>query len=131
MAGAQRLRDTQIQRFTHRSNTVQGVTLSSPYPCAILGLKEQRQQKVNTLFLLLKYRKWQPTPVFLPGKSHEHVALEGYSPWGHKRVGNNSATKQQLEVIHNAMFVSGVSQNDSVTHICTVFFHILFHYGLL
>ena len=23
-------------------------------------------------------RKWQPTPVFLPGKSHEQKSLEGY-----------------------------------------------------
>ena len=29
-------------------------------------------------------RKWQPTPVFLPGKSHGQRSLEGYSPWGHK-----------------------------------------------
>ena len=27
-------------------------------------------------------RKWQPTPVFLPGKSHGQRSLEGYSPWG-------------------------------------------------
>ena len=25
-------------------------------------------------------RKWQPTPVFLPGKSHRQRNLEGYSP---------------------------------------------------
>ena len=29
-------------------------------------------------------RKWQPTPVFLPGKSHEQKSLAGYSPWGCK-----------------------------------------------
>ena len=29
-------------------------------------------------------RKWQPTPVFLPGKSHGQRSLEGYIPWGHK-----------------------------------------------
>ena len=29
-------------------------------------------------------RKWQPTPVFLPGKSNGQRTLEGYSPWGHK-----------------------------------------------
>ena len=27
-------------------------------------------------------RKGQPTPVFLPGKSHGQRSLEGYSPWG-------------------------------------------------
>ena len=26
----------------------------------------------------------QPTPVFLPGKSHGQRSLVGYSPWGHK-----------------------------------------------
>ena len=27
-------------------------------------------------------RAWQPTPVFLPGKSHGQRNLAGYSPWG-------------------------------------------------
>ena len=29
-------------------------------------------------------RKWQPTPIFLPGKPHEQGSLAVYSPWGHK-----------------------------------------------
>ena len=29
-------------------------------------------------------RKWQPPPVFLPGKSRRHRSLLGYSPWGRK-----------------------------------------------
>ena len=29
-------------------------------------------------------RKWQPTPVFLPGESHGWRSLEGYSPRGRK-----------------------------------------------
>ena len=29
-------------------------------------------------------RKWQSTPVFLPGKSHGQRSLAGYSPWDHK-----------------------------------------------
>ena len=29
-------------------------------------------------------RKWQPTPVFLPGESHGWRSLVGYSPSGHK-----------------------------------------------
>ena len=31
-------------------------------------------------------RKWHPTPVFLPGKSHGQRNLVGYSPWGHKEL---------------------------------------------
>ena len=38
-------------------------------------------------------RKWQPTPVFLPGES-PWTALVGYSPWSH-RVRHNLATKQE------------------------------------
>ena len=30
-------------------------------------------------------RKWQPTPVFLPGKFHRQRSLMGYSPWVHKK----------------------------------------------
>ena len=40
-------------------------------------------------------RKWQPTPVFLPGKSYGQKSLVGYSPWGWKIVGQDLAAKQQ------------------------------------
>ena len=40
-------------------------------------------------------RKWQPAPIFLPGKSHGQRSLAGYSLWGHKRVRHDLATKQQ------------------------------------
>ena len=31
-------------------------------------------------------RKWQPTSVFLPGKSHGQRILVGYSPWGREEL---------------------------------------------
>ena len=31
-------------------------------------------------------RKWQPAPVFLPGKFHGQRGLAGYSPWGRKEL---------------------------------------------
>ena len=31
-------------------------------------------------------RKWQPTPVFLPGESHGQRSLVGYSLWGCKEL---------------------------------------------
>ena len=37
-------------------------------------------------------RKWQPTPVFLPGESHGQRNLAGYSPWDSQRVGHNRVT---------------------------------------
>ena len=36
-------------------------------------------------------RKWQPTPVCLPGKSQGGRSLEGYSPWGYKELGKTGA----------------------------------------
>ena len=40
-------------------------------------------------------RKGQPTPVFLPGKSHGQRSLVGYSPLGCKGVGHDLVTKQK------------------------------------
>ena len=41
-------------------------------------------------------RKWQPTPAFLPGKSHGQRNLVGYSPWGHKELD----TTERLSTAH-------------------------------
>ena len=40
-------------------------------------------------------RKWQPTLVFWPGKSHGQRSLLGYSLLGHKKVRQDLETKQQ------------------------------------
>ena len=48
-------------------------------------------------------RKWQPPPIFLPGKSNEQRILESYSPWGGKRVWHDIATKQQLSISNLGM----------------------------
>ena len=42
-------------------------------------------------------RKWQPAPVFLPGKSHGQRKLVGYSPWGLEE----SETIRRLNHLHN------------------------------
>ena len=31
-------------------------------------------------------RRWHPTPVLLPGKSHRRKSLVGCSPWGHEEL---------------------------------------------
>ena len=49
-------------------------------------------------------RKWLPTSVFLPGKFCGQRSLAGYSPWGHKRVGHDLATKQQPRVCRHFTF---------------------------
>ena len=37
--------------------------------------------------------KWQPTPIFLPGKSHDQRSLAGYSPWGRKELDTTKVTE--------------------------------------
>ena len=60
-------------------------------------------------------KKWQPTPVFLPGKSHGQRSLVGYSPWGCKRVGLDWATKRNnksvvdcrtVTILHHSLHLS-------------------------
>ena len=43
----------------------------------ILILKKKKKKKNPA-------KKWHPTPVLLPGKSHGQRSLVGYSPWGRK-----------------------------------------------
>ena len=38
-------------------------------------------------------RKWQPTPVFLPGKSHRQRSLADYSLWGCKELDMTEANE--------------------------------------
>ena len=45
---------------------------------------ERRNELGHTIALKTWKRKWHPTPVFLPGKSHGWKSLAGYSPWGHE-----------------------------------------------
>ena len=55
-----------------------------------------RRRRVNLWVDTIPWkRKWQPIPVFLPGKSHGQRGLAGYSQWDCQRVGHDLATKQQ------------------------------------
>ena len=38
----------------------------------------------NQTRVLSTWRKWQPTPVFLPEKPHKQRSLAGCSPWSHE-----------------------------------------------
>ena len=46
-------------------------------------------------------RKWQPTPVFLPGEIHGQRSLAGYSPWDHKE----SDTTERLTHTHTPVVI--------------------------
>ena len=60
-----------------------------------MGSLRVRHDGVTSLsfFTLMHWRRqWQPTPVFLPGKSHGWRSLVGYCPWGGKELGDDWAT---------------------------------------
>ena len=69
-------------------------------------------------------RKWQPTPVFLPGKTHGQRSLVGCSSRGHKRIRYNLVTKEQQQLfalrgcpVHRRMLndVSGFCHHVAMT----------------
>ena len=51
--------------------------------------------------------KWQPTPVFMPGKSHGPRSLVGYSSWGWKE----SDTTERLTSLHTKSWEKKRSQS--------------------
>ena len=56
-----------------------------------------RRYRLNPWVRTIPWRgKWQPTLIFLPGKSHEQRTLEGYSPWGGKRVRHDMAHQHNV-----------------------------------
>ena len=68
----------------------------SIYAQTVNRLPTMQVTRVQSLSQKIPWRrKWQPTPVFLPGKSHGQRSLVGYSPWGCKE----SYTTEQLHFL--------------------------------
>ena len=58
-----------------------------------------------SLFTFMHWRrKWQPTPVFLPGESQGWGSLVGCCLWGHTESDTTEATQQQQEIGCNDLF---------------------------
>ena len=48
-------------------------------------------------------REWQPTAVFLPGESHGHRSLAGYSSWGHRELDMTEQLTLSLYLLSNVL----------------------------
>ena len=60
-----------------------------------MGLLRVGHDSVTSLSLFTfmhRRRKWQPTPVFLPGESQGRQSLVGYRPWGRTELDTTEAT---------------------------------------
>ena len=61
---------------------------------AVKNLPEMQETRFQSLTQKNPLEKEMAThSVFLPAKSHGQRSMEGYSPWGHKRVGHSLVTK--------------------------------------
>ena len=56
-------------------------------------------------------RKWQPTPVFLPGEFQGQTSLVGYSPWGCKELDTAEWLALSLSVLKKLLFGSSDALN--------------------
>ena len=82
-------------------------------PCCIPGFTLVLfSLQTFTETLLYRRRKWQPTPVFLPGESHGRRSLVGYSPWGLK--GLDTTERLHFHFLLYPWVYSGPIQSTSV-----------------
>ena len=66
-------------------------------------------------------RKWQPTSIFLPGKSQGQRSLAGYSPWDLKELDmieqlTHTAIKMALKII----ILSEIKTNIRIPLLCEI-----------
>ena len=82
-------------------------------------------------------RKWQPTPVFLPGKYHGRRSLVGHSPWGCKSLTELSTLASHLcrpRVVTTLQLLAHDSRTascNSLTLVTKSFLNYLHLYNLL
>ena len=66
------------------SNMLKGLSCGSALK-NLPAMQEMQEVGFNPRVWQMPWRRaWQPTPVFMPGKSYGQRSLAGYSPWGHK-----------------------------------------------
>ena len=63
-----------------------------------MGLLRVGHDWATSLFSFMHWRrKWQPTPVFLPGESQGQGSLVGCRLWGHTESDTTEVTQQQQD----------------------------------
>ena len=68
-------------------------------------------------------RKWQPTPVFLPGKSHGQRGLVGYSAWGGEESDMAEQLNNNKSMVHLPPFLERQLPGDRDMHrLCSLMY---------
>ena len=65
---------------------------------------------------ILWRRRWQTTPVSLPGKSHGQRSLVDCIPWGHKESGTTERLTLSLTLVYNPI-LQGTWRRITIKHI--------------
>ena len=88
---------------------------------SICQCRRCKKHKLNSWVRKIPWsRKWQPTPVFLPGKSHGQRSLVGYSPKSCEESDMTEHTLQKLPHSHKSDLCM-VDKERLNVHIRTVF----------
>ena len=66
-------------------------------PMESLRVGNDRATSLSVFTFMYWRRKWQPTPVFLPGESQGRGSLVGCRLWGHTELDTTEATQQQQQ----------------------------------
>ena len=67
------------------------------WQAAVLGVAKSRTRLSDFTFMHWR-RKWQPTPVFLPGESQGRGNLVGCRLWGHTESDTTEVMQQQYNL---------------------------------
>jgi len=59
---------------------------------AVENMPAVQRPRFDPWVVKIPWRRWKPTPVFFPGKSHGQRSLMGYSPWSCKELDTTEAT---------------------------------------
>ena len=87
-----------VQRLTHEHTQQAGFPGRPRGKEAVCDYRSLWRQRFDPwVRKILWRRKWQPPPVFLPGKSHRQRNLEGYSPWSHKESDTTEHARKQTQ----------------------------------
>ena len=79
------------------------------WQAAVRGVAKSRTRLSDFTFTHWR-RKWQPTPVFLPGESQGRGSLMGCRLWGRTESGTTEATQQQQFLIRSLALPSALMQ---------------------
>ena len=90
-----------------------------------LWVRHNRATSLSLFTFMHWRRKWQPTPVFLPGESLERGSLVGCHLWGCTESDTTEAAQQQLTSVHDYWKNHGFDLWTFVSKVMSLLFNCL------